>query len=272
MNKITRISLIVLGIVLLIGMYYFLFFNDTKQNTTDLFLVNQVDVVVSDIDISKIDCNNDNLNEIIYVTENKLMCVNINGKYSWISVPDNSPPRNQNVPVSRDNFNTSKIFVFEGQRCSSRNSNQIGEDKTTGVILICVDTGSGNYFWEKKDKFIDNNIITDTGDLPESFTPAGIKVGDECSFYIEFQTQMDSNSGDEIICLKVGEVYIWQKHIISNSDEVIPSAPGMAPSVPYEGGECNLFEEITIAQDVNFPEITLRCLNYDGVFTWIREN
>ncbi|GEM_PF-5800365 len=273
MNKVTRICLIIFGIVLLVGMYYFLFFNNSNTNNQSN-LVQDIntyqDVYVNDVNIDAIDCNNDNLEEVIYIKDNRLICLNINNEYTWVS-QDKNVTLDVNIEDVRSDLISQKVYAFAGQRCSNRNVNKTGEDKTTGEILTCVDKGNSVYMWESLSQ-PDNTPDDNTSVSPEdnSSNSNSINVGDECTLFQEFQQYINPISNEQLVCLMSEGVYTWQ---LSSSPQGTSEEELLEPSIElvYEGAPCDISLEFQMSPDVNNPGVMLRCLFSDSNYIWIKE-
>jgi len=274
MNKIIKIGIFVVGVLLLVLIYYFLLFHTPKSNNDLLDINTFQDVYVTDINIDTIDCNNDNLEEVIYIKETKLTCLKVNNKYTWVSIDENiisDINTDINIEQARSDLRSQKVYAFAGQRCSNRNLNTTAEDKTTGELLTCVDKGNSVYMWQSSsipDTSQDENTPTEPEDIPSNNNT--ISLGDECTFFQEFQQATDSSSGEQLVCLMADEAYTWQIPFVP---EEIPEEEGSEPGVEliYEGAPCDIYHEFQTSPDVNNPSITLRCLFSDGNFVWIKE-
>jgi len=272
MNKTIAIVFTIIGICLIIGMYYFLFFYD-NTNTSDLVVFDNQGEVYSDNNFLDFKLNNNcgSKNKDLVIDVNidnkptKIICTNIfTYNYTWqdynvyIKYTDINNNAIDNNGKLKNLKNKLDYNVFDGKECNEIDFGLTKKD-ANGNSFRCIENLTSNlgYVWVA----VNNSIVPGTINPNEE---TAIFVGQSCTGQEEFNTK-ENIDGNTFICLKneLEQGYSWKikEDPVLEEDEIV---------INYEGQACDLLFEFQATIDINNGNM-IRCMFVDGNYFWVKE-
>lgn len=219
MNK----KIIYIGLVILVIVLVYIFVLRNKPVTSN----ESSKIILNNINLKDVPCTSSNLDQSILVENKKFICMLINDKYVWQEVdsntdvtPTNEPHSDPHTFVSKKEYkdlkkNLNRLYVYENQRCSSRNLNTTAYIVGTNTKANCIKKGD-SYFWTKSTIVDsnspnpeDNNSLNPTPvDQNQNNTSVNDKskyenslLGQRCYYYEELKVVYDESIDTNFICV-----------------------------------------------------------------------